>query len=107
MASGIGRDSVAPVTDQPSQPSAAPAGRSVLVTGGNRGIGLAIARALAAGGDRVTVTYRSGQPPEGLAGVRCDVTDPDVGRGRVRGGRRRSRDPSRSWSRTPASLATS
>ena len=49
----------------------------MLVTGGNRGIGLAIARALAAGGDRVTVTYRSGQPPEGLAGVRCDVTDPD------------------------------
>jgi 3-oxoacyl-[acyl-carrier protein] reductase len=47
----------------------------VLVTGGNRGIGLAIARALAAGGDRVTVTYRSGEPPEGLTGVRCDVTD--------------------------------
>jgi 3-oxoacyl-[acyl-carrier protein] reductase len=49
--------------------------RSVLVTGGNRGIGLAIARALAADGDAVTVTYRSGEPPEGLAGVRCDVTD--------------------------------
>jgi 3-oxoacyl-[acyl-carrier protein] reductase len=65
------------VTDQPTEPTAAPSGRSVLVTGGNRGIGLAIARALAAGGDRVTVTYRSGQPPEGLAGVRCDVTDPE------------------------------
>ena len=50
-------------------------GRSVLVTGGNRGIGLAIARAFAAGGDRVAVTYRSGEPPEGLFGVRCDVTD--------------------------------
>jgi 3-oxoacyl-[acyl-carrier protein] reductase len=55
----------------------APRGRSVLVTGGNRGIGLAIARAFAAAGDRVTVTYRAGEPPEGLAGVRCDVTDPD------------------------------
>ncbi|MEV0445344.1 3-oxoacyl-ACP reductase FabG [Streptomyces spectabilis] len=49
--------------------------RSVLVTGGNRGIGLAIARALAADGDRVAVTYRSGQPPEGLFGVECDITD--------------------------------
>jgi 3-oxoacyl-[acyl-carrier protein] reductase len=51
--------------------------RSVLVTGGNRGIGLAIARAFAAEGDTVAVTYRSGQPPEGLFGVRCDVTDAD------------------------------
>ncbi len=49
----------------------------MLVTGGNRGIGLAIARAFATAGDRVTVTYRSGASPEGLAGVRCDVTDPD------------------------------
>ena len=49
--------------------------RSVLVTGGNRGIGLAIARALAADGDAVAVTHRSGEPPEGLFGVRCDVTD--------------------------------
>jgi 3-oxoacyl-[acyl-carrier protein] reductase len=49
--------------------------RSVLVTGGNRGIGLAIARALAADGDQIAVTYRSGEPPEGLFGVRCDVTD--------------------------------
>ncbi|GAA0818308.1 MULTISPECIES: beta-ketoacyl-ACP reductase [Streptosporangium] len=48
--------------------------RSVLVTGGNRGIGLAIARELAQAGDAVAVTYRSGQPPEGLFGVRCDVT---------------------------------
>jgi 3-oxoacyl-[acyl-carrier protein] reductase len=49
--------------------------RSVLVTGGNRGIGLAIARALAADGDAVAVTHRSGEPPEGLFGVRCDVRD--------------------------------
>jgi 3-oxoacyl-[acyl-carrier protein] reductase len=50
-------------------------GRSVLVTGGNRGIGLAIARAFADAGDRVAVTHRSGDAPEGLLGVRCDVTD--------------------------------
>ena len=49
--------------------------RSVLVTGGNRGIGLAIARRLAAGGDRVMVTSRSGDPVPGLSVVRCDVTD--------------------------------
>ena len=49
--------------------------RSVLVTGGNRGIGLATARAFAALGDDVAVTYRSGEPPPGLLGVRCDVTD--------------------------------
>ncbi|MBB5084381.1 beta-ketoacyl-ACP reductase [Nonomuraea endophytica] len=48
--------------------------RSVLVTGGNRGIGLAIARELEAAGDAVAVTYRSGEPPQGLFGVRCDVT---------------------------------
>jgi 3-oxoacyl-[acyl-carrier protein] reductase len=50
-------------------------GRSVLVTGGNRGIGLAIARRLAAAGDSVTVTSRSGEPVDGLEVVRCDVTD--------------------------------
>src|SRR2546429_9972857 len=50
-------------------------GRSVLVTGGNRGIGLAIARRLAADGDSVTVTSRSGDPVDGLAVVRCDVRD--------------------------------
>jgi 3-oxoacyl-[acyl-carrier protein] reductase len=49
--------------------------RNVLVTGGNRGIGLAIARAFAEAGDHVVITHRSGQPPEGLQGVRCEVTD--------------------------------
>ena len=50
-------------------------GRSVLVTGGNRGIGLAVARALAADGEDVAVTYRTGEPPDGFLGVQCDVTD--------------------------------
>ncbi|WP_042432447.1 beta-ketoacyl-ACP reductase [Streptacidiphilus anmyonensis] len=50
--------------------------RSVLVTGGNKGIGLAIAQAFAEAGDRVAVTYRS-DPPEGFLSVRCDVSDPD------------------------------
>jgi 3-oxoacyl-[acyl-carrier protein] reductase len=50
-------------------------GRSVLVTGGNRGIGLAIARRLAADGSSVTVTSRSGEPVQGLNTVPCDVTD--------------------------------
>jgi 3-oxoacyl-[acyl-carrier protein] reductase len=49
--------------------------RSVLVTGGNRGIGLAIARRLAAGGDRVTVTARAPAAVDGLATVACDVRD--------------------------------
>ena len=49
--------------------------RSVLVTGGNRGIGLAIATAFAEAGDQVAVTYRSGEPPKGFLGVKCDVTD--------------------------------
>ncbi len=55
--------------------SETPTGRSVLVTGGNRGIGLAIARAFEANGDQVAITYRSGEVPEGLLGVKADVTD--------------------------------
>ncbi|MEV5280071.1 3-oxoacyl-ACP reductase FabG [Streptomyces sp. NPDC051994] len=54
--------------------------RTVLVTGGNRGIGLTIARAFAEAGDKVAITHRSGEPPEGLFGVRCDVTDPESSR---------------------------
>jgi beta-ketoacyl ACP reductase len=52
--------------------------RSVLVTGGNRGIGLAVARRLAADGHKVAVTHRSSGAPEGLFGVECDVTDYDA-----------------------------
>ncbi len=49
--------------------------RSVLVTGGNRGIGLAIARRFAADGDGVTITSRSGEAVPGLTVATCDVRD--------------------------------
>lgn len=53
--------------------------RVVLVTGGNRGIGLACAQAFAAQGHQVAVTCRGEVPPEvtdaGLLAVRCDITD--------------------------------
>lgn len=50
-------------------------GRVALVTGGNRGIGLAVARRLQADGHTVVVTSRSGEAPDGLVAVACDVTD--------------------------------
>jgi len=50
--------------------------RSVLVTGGSRGIGLTIARAFTALGDRVAVTHHSTSPPDGVFAVKCDVGDP-------------------------------
>ena len=46
----------------------------MLVTGGSRGIGLAVAQRFAASGDKVAVTYNTSPPPEGLFGVKCDVT---------------------------------
>jgi 3-oxoacyl-[acyl-carrier protein] reductase len=49
--------------------------RTVLVTGGNRGIGLAIAQAFAAQGDRVAITHRGSGAPTGVFGVTCDITD--------------------------------
>jgi 3-oxoacyl-[acyl-carrier protein] reductase len=64
----------ASVTAMPEQ------SRHALVTGGNRGIGLAVAARLLADGFDVTVTSRSGAlpegAPEGLRVVACDVTDP-------------------------------
>ena len=48
--------------------------RVVLVTGGSKGIGLAVARRFAEMGDKVAVTYHSSPPPDGLFGVKCDVT---------------------------------
>ena len=49
--------------------------RNVLITGGYRGIGLSIAQAFQQGGDNVVVVDRAGEPPAGLLGVTCEVTD--------------------------------
>jgi 3-oxoacyl-[acyl-carrier protein] reductase len=56
-----------------TEPAGAP--RVVLVTGGSRGIGLACAERFRALGDRVAVTFNTTPPPDGLFGVKCDVTD--------------------------------
>lgn len=49
--------------------------RTVLVTGGNRGIGYAIAQRFVDAGDRVAVTARQGEGPQGCLTVSADVTD--------------------------------
>lgn len=51
--------------------------RVVLVTGGSKGIGHGIAAQLAEAGHRVAATYRSGEVPQGVLAVQCDVTDPE------------------------------
>jgi len=51
--------------------------RVVLVTGGSKGIGRGIAVRLRDAGHRVAATYRSGDVPDGVLGVTCDVTDPE------------------------------
>ena len=49
--------------------------RTVLITGGNRGIGYSLAEEFVAAGHRVAVTARSGSGPSGALTVIADVTD--------------------------------
>ena len=78
----------------------------MLVTGGNRGIGRAIAEAFVAQGDRVAVTTRTGGAPEGRLDVRCDITDPAAVEAAFARGRGARTARSRCWSPTPASPPT-
>ncbi len=71
--------STSTTTSTSAGPVAAVTGRVALITGGNRGIGLAIARRLSQAGHQVAVTYRSEPPVDAqdhnLTCVACDVTD--------------------------------
>ena len=49
--------------------------RVVLITGGNRGIGYAIAKEFVAAGHKVAVTVRKGSGPDGALSVKADVLD--------------------------------
>jgi 3-oxoacyl-[acyl-carrier protein] reductase len=73
-------DSVTFVTETDASKSASTSrtseARTVLVTGGSKGIGWGIAERLQAAGHRVAATYRSGGVPDGVLGVSCDITDP-------------------------------
>ena len=51
--------------------------KTVLVTGGNRGIGYEIAKEFQAAGHNVCITYRSGEAPEEFFAVKADVRDAD------------------------------
>lgn len=71
-------DAAAKVSAAPGRGKPAFVSRSILVTGGNRGIGLAVARLLVADGHRVAVTHRASVVPDWFFGVECDVTDNDA-----------------------------
>jgi len=67
---------VAPVSTSTGPGPSTTTPRIVLVTGGSKGIGRGIAERLSRAGHQVAATFRSGDVPEGVLGVRCDVTDP-------------------------------
>ena len=64
------------VLTEPPRAATAPVARTVLVTGGSRGIGAAVAARLAGAGHRVASLYRSGDDPDGVLGLAADVADP-------------------------------